>query len=298
MSRPWKHKEILFLTQTVDRCGLPWCASELHRTVEECARKLEELRGAEAGADEWLTPKEAGALASCASSTIRTEVVAGRIEGRKDSKGRWMVKRESVIRYASEHGKDVENGRTREKASRSPQGTSKPVLQENPRKASANAPDGRIEAKIGISEENPALLDGWVEVDVYAEAAEMTHARVARLCEEGKLSGRKFNGRWLVSETELVIAKSRPELKQAVPGGYVPLDEAARRLNRHPKYLQHLCREGKLKAMKGSDNHWLVAESALAQGPKAIHERDLPAMSRLDILKALAGGASVGGYRA
>ena len=297
MPRPWKHKEILFLTQTVDRCGLPWCASELHRTVEECAQKLEALRGGEE-ADEWLTPKEAGALASCASSTIRTEVVAGRIEGRKDANGRWQVKRESVIRYASEHGKDVEDGRMREKASRSPQNAKKAAPQENPRKAPANARDGRTGAKTGMSAEKSAVPEGWVEVDVYAEAAEMTHARVARLCEEGKLSGRKFSGRWLVSETELVIAKSRPELKQAVPGGFVPLDEAARRLNRHPKYLQQLCREGRLKAMKGTDNHWLVAESALKQVPKAIPERDLPAMSRLDILKALVSGASVGGYRA
>ena len=291
MPRPWKHKEILFLTQTVDRCGLPWCASELRRTVEECACKLEELRGAESGT--WLTPKEAGALASCSASTIRTEAIEGRIEGRKDDRGLWQVRRGDVIRYASEQSRKVEQAEAARKALRSPQDASKTLPQENPRKAPANAPDGHSEAGKGMS-----APEGWVEVDVYAKAAEMTHARVVRLCEDGKLSGMKHDGRWLVSETELVIAKSRSELRQDVPGGYVPLDEAARRLNRHPKYLQQLCRAGKIKAMKSADNRWLVAESALKSGPKSIPERDLPGMSKLDVLKALVSGATVGGMRA
>jgi len=291
MSRPWSHKETLFLTRTVDRCGLPWCASELRRTVEECARKLEALRGAEEGA--WLTPKEAGALASCSASTIRTEAIEGRIEGRKDVKGLWQVRRGDVIRYATEQGRKVEQAEAARKPPRSPQDASKAVSQKNPRKAPANAAGGRSEAGKDMS-----APKGWVEVDVYAKAAEMTHARVVRLCEDGKLSGMKHDGRWLVSETELVIAKSRTELRQDIPGGYVPLDEAARRLNRHPKYLQQLCRAGKIKAMKSADNHWLVAESALKSGPKSIPERDLPGMSKLDVLKALVSGATVGGLRA
>jgi len=296
MSRPWSHKETLFLTQAVDRCGLPWCASELHRTVEECARKLDELRGAESGT--WLTPKEAGALASCSASTIRAEAIEGRIEGRKDARGLWQVRRGDVIRYASEQGRKVEQAEAARKASKSPQGASKTLPQENPRKAPANATGGRSEAGKGMPEKKTAVPEGWVEVDVYAKAAEMTHARVVRLCEDGKLSGMKHDGRWLVSETELVIAKSRPELRQELPVGYVPLDEAARRLNRHPKYLQQLCRAGKIKAMKSADNHWLVAESALKSGPKSIPERDLPGMSKLDVLKALVSGATVGGMRA
>ena len=131
MNRPWTHKETLFLTQTVNRCGLPWCASELRRTVEECARKLEKLRGDDDGADGWLTPKEAGALASCSATTIRTLLLSGALEGRKDAYGLWRVKREAVTRYASEHGRMVEQGRTREKTPRSPQDAKQGVLQES-----------------------------------------------------------------------------------------------------------------------------------------------------------------------
>lgn len=111
MPRPWTHSESLFLKRDAERCGLPWCAAELRRTVEDCAVQLEALKHG-AVESEWMTPREAGALASCSASTIRALIVAGQVEGRKDGTGRWVASRRSVIAYAGRHERCVQRGKS------------------------------------------------------------------------------------------------------------------------------------------------------------------------------------------
>lgn len=111
MPRPWTHSESLFLKRDAERCGLPWCASVLFRTVEDCAVQLQALT-AGAVESEWMTPREAGALASCSASTIRALTVAGQVEGRKDGTGRWAASRRSVMAYADRHERCVQRGRS------------------------------------------------------------------------------------------------------------------------------------------------------------------------------------------
>ena len=111
MTRPWTHSESLFLRRDAERCGLPWCASVLFRTVEDCAVQLAALKHG-AGDAEWMTPKDAGALASCSASTIRALIVAGQVEGRKDGTGCWAASRRSVIAYADRHERSVQRGKS------------------------------------------------------------------------------------------------------------------------------------------------------------------------------------------
>jgi len=111
MPRPWTHSESLFLKRDAERCGLPWCAAELRRTVEDCAVQLEALKHG-AVESEWMTPREAGALASCSASTIRALIVAGQVEGRKDGTGCWVASRRSVIAYAGRHERCVQRGKS------------------------------------------------------------------------------------------------------------------------------------------------------------------------------------------
>ena len=122
-SRPWTHKESIFLTQSHDRCGIPWCASQLHRTVEDCVAQLKALGAGQE--DGWIDIGTAGRLASCSGSTIRALTVNGFIEGRKTDVGRWEVRRESVLAYAAEHqrvteesGLEVAKGHVRPKRTR------------------------------------------------------------------------------------------------------------------------------------------------------------------------------------
>jgi len=153
LDRPWTHKESLFLTQAHERCGIPWCASELHRTVEECVQKLQEL-GVPEGS-EWLTPGEAGRLASCCSTTIRNLVLTGKVEGRKVN-GCWQISRASVLAYADAHQRAAEDSglerphyvkprkkpQTHEKASERPKITSEGVSAELPRRKRKAQPRG------------------------------------------------------------------------------------------------------------------------------------------------------------
>jgi hypothetical protein len=59
-----------------------------------------------------MTPREAGALASCSASTIRALIVAGQVEGRKDGTGRWVADRRSVVAYADRHERCVQRGKS------------------------------------------------------------------------------------------------------------------------------------------------------------------------------------------
>ena len=256
LDRPWTHKESLFLAQSHEQCGLPWCASQLRRTVEDCVARLKELGVAEG--PEWIDIGTAGRLASCSGSTIRALAVAGTIEGRKTRIGRWEVKRGDVLAYAAEHqrvteesGLEVAKGYVRPKRSHKKLKDVPVRLVEAREGGSAekmsapkqgDASEGILEAKNGMSPETPA---GYITVEEYAEAAGVSRKIAMRRCWEGRVSCVKHGRKWLVSETEAVIAKPREE--------------------REPD--------------------------------RCVSRRALGEMSRLDILRALASGAMVGGLR-
>ena len=255
LSRPWTHRESLLLAQSHEQCGLPWCASQLRRTVEDCVARLKELGVAEGA--EWIDIGTAGRLASCSGSTIRAMAVAGSIGARKTRIGRWEVKREDVLAYAAEHqrvteesGLEVAKGYVRPKRTRKTPKTTSVRLVEAKEGGSAetsapmqgNASEGILEAGKAKSPERPA---GYISVEEYAEAAEITRSAALRRCWEGRVSCLKHGRKWLVSETEAVIAKPREE--------------------REPD--------------------------------RCVSRRVLGEMSRLDILRALASGAMVGGIR-
>ena len=254
LSRPWTHKESLFLTQSHEQCGLPWCASQLRRTVEDCVARLKDLGVAEG--PEWIDIGTAGRLASCSGSTIRALAVAGSIGARKTRIGRWEVRREDVLAYAAEHqrvteesGLEVARGYKRKhKKSAMPKNASERPVDEKesvsagkPMPKQGNASEGILEAKKSMSPETPA---GYITVEEYAEAAGVSRKIAMRRCWDGKISCRKQGKKWFVSETEAVIAKPR---------------------------------------------------EAKPEPDRYVGSRSLGKMSRLDILKALASGAIVGG---
>ena len=255
LDRPWTHRESLFLAQSHEQCGLPWCASQLRRTVEDCVARLKELGVAEG--PEWIDIGTAGRLASCSGSTIRAMAVAGTIGARKTRIGRWEVKREDVLAYAAEHqrvteesGLEVAKGYVRPKRSHKklkdapvrPVEAKEGDSAEIPAPKQADASEGILEARKAKSPEKPA---GYISVEEYAEAAEITRSAALRRCWEGRVSCVKHGRKWLVSETEAVIAKPREE--------------------REPD--------------------------------RCVSRKALGEMSRLDILRALASGAMVGGIR-
>jgi len=255
MPRPWTHRESLFLLQAAERCGLPWCASELHRNVEDCARHLDGLKGAPEG-DGWLMMREAARLASCSDSTIRNLVRKGRLTAKKNAQGYWVVRREDVIACAEEAQRKAEGPVDdspepcqQSRMSETGQKGAKIQREEAPaEKCAQNAPDAKIspsEAENGKRAETDGLPEGWITVEAYAEAAGITRAEAVKRCQGGRVSCRMAGRRWLVSADEAVMAKARkPEPDRCVPA----------------------------EALGG--------------------------MSRLDILKAFASGAMVGGLRA
>ena len=255
MSRAWTHRESLFLLQAAERCGLPWCASELHRSVEDCARRLDALKGESAG-KAWITIREAAKLASCSDSTIRTLVYEGRLEAKKNAKNRWIVRREDVVACADANQRDAEDPLNHRAKPRYKRKTPKLSLEDvdfqreelSAEKDAQNALDAKIslsEPENGKQSETDGMPEGWIAVEAYAEAAGIARAEAVRLCQCGRVSCRREGGRWLVSADEAVMAQAKtPE-----PDRCVPADK-------------------------------------------------LGGMSRLDILKAFASGAMVGGMRA
>ena len=256
LSRPWTHRESLLLSQSHEQCGLPWCASQLRRTVEDCVARLKELGVAEG--PEWIDIGTAGRLASCSGSTIRALAVAGTIGARKTRIGRWEVRREDVLAYAAEHqrvteesGLEVAKGykRKRKKPAMPKNAPERPVDEKKGVSAGKHMPkqgdasEGILGAKKGMSLERPA---GYISVEEYAEAAEITRGAALRRCWEGRVSCVKHGRKWLVSETEAVIAKPREDKPEP---------------------------------------------------DRCVSRRALGEMSRLDILRALASGAMVGGIR-
>ena len=256
MSRPWMHKESLFLAQTHERCGIPWCASELRRTVEECVQKLRELGTPEGG--EWLTPGEAGRLASCCSATIRSLALTGKIEGRK-ADGFWQISRESVLAYADAHQRAAEDSglerphyvrprkspKTREKASERPNFASEGVSAEPPTPERSDAATGLLEAKNGSSPEEAGPPEGFMTVEAFAEACGIARKTALRKCWDRRVSCRKWHGRWFISCDEAVMAQPREK----------------------------------------------------PEPDRCVSKETLADMSRLDVLKALASGAMIGGIR-
>jgi len=255
MPRPWKHRESLFLLQAAERCGLPWCASELHRSVEDCARHLDGLKGAPEG-DGWLMMREAASLASCSDSTIRNLVRKGRLEAKKNEQGWWVVRREDVIACAEESQRKAEgsvnDGPEPCQQSRTPktgqEGVNFQRKEVSAERCAQNAPNAKIgpsEAENGKRTETDGLPEGWITVEAYAEAAGISRTEAVKRCQFGRVSCRMEGRRWLVSADEAVMAKAKkPEQDRCVPA----------------------------EALGG--------------------------MSRLDILKAFASGAMVGGLRA
>lgn len=257
--RPWKPRETFYLLHAVPRCGLPWCASMLHRSVAECAARLDELGGApEDDPDSpmgWLTMKDAGRLLSCSASTVRALVHEGRLPARKNAKGLWIVSRMDCVDYAHEHQLDAEDPqhhvpkpRPARKAPRNapqtPENGRKEASAQNGREEGKDAKIGRSEAQNGRPAQTDGIPAGWMTVEAYAEAAGITRKEAVKRCQIRRVSCRSVDGRWLVSSDEAVIAKARaPE-----PDRSVGLEQ-------------------------------------------------LGSMSRLDILKALASGAFVGGMR-
>jgi hypothetical protein len=231
----------------------------LHRSVAECAARLDELGGApEDDPDSpmgWLTMKDAGRLLSCSASTVRALVYEGRLEGRKNSKGLWVVRRVDCVNYAHEYQLDAEDPQrhipkprpARKAPKNAPERLEngrKEVPAQNGREEGKDAKIGRSEAQNGNHVQTDGIPAGWMTVEAYAEAAGITSKEAVKRCQTRRVSCRSVDGRWLVSSDEAVIARARaPE-----PDRSVGLEQ-------------------------------------------------LGGMSRLDILKALASGAFVGGMR-
>jgi excisionase family DNA binding protein len=231
----------------------------LHRSVAECAARLDELGGApEDDPDSpmgWLTMKDAGRLLSCSASTVRALVHEGRLPARKNAKGLWTVRRVDCVEYAHEHQLDAEDPqhhvpkpRPARKAPKNaperPENGRKKVSVQKDRGKGENVKIDRSEAQNGRPAQTDGIPSGWMTVEAYAEAAGISRKEAVKRCQTRRVSCRSVDGRWLVSSDEAVIAKARaPE-----PDRSVGLEQ-------------------------------------------------LGSMSRLDILKALASGAFVGGMR-
>ena len=257
--RPWKPRETFYLLHAVPRCGLPWCASMLKRTVAECAARLDELGGApEDDPDSpmgWLTMRDAGRLLSCSASTVRALVHEGRLKAMKNAKGLWVVQRVDCVEYAHEHQLDAEDPqhhvpkprpvkRAPKNAPQAPENERKEVTAQKDREKRKDAKIDRSEAQNGSPAQTDGIPAGWMTVEAYAEAAGISRKEAVKRCQTRRVSCQSVDGRWLVSSDEAVIAKARaPE-----PDRSVGLEQ-------------------------------------------------LGSMSRLDILKALASGAFVGGMR-